>query len=173
MAEPRETEVAETPEEEPKKSRGIVPLAAVLVVALAGGGVLGAKSLGPKVGAELAARAESSAKASQEAHEGEGAAIPVHVVDNLVVNPAGSDGARFLLTSVAIETRNPADTAVLTRRDVEIRDAFIMVLGAKTVSQLADISQRPALSDELKGAVQKLVGPGVVSRIYLPQFVIQ
>lgn len=170
MAEPREPEVEETPEEQPRKSRGIVPLAAALVLALGGGGALGAKALGPALGAKLAARAEAAEKASQES---DGGNLPVHVVDNLVVNPAGTDGSRFLLTSIAIETRNPADTALLSREDVEIRDAFILVLGSKTVAQLSDISRRGEISDELQGAVQKVVGPGVVSRIYLPQFVIQ
>jgi flagellar protein FliL len=177
MAETQDVEEVEAPEQEGRTRGGILPLVAALLVSVGGGGALGLKALGPALGSRLAASAEASSDTSEGVRKrgkgSEGEALPLHVVDNLVVNPAGSSGARFLLTSIAIQTEAADDTAMLTARDVEIRDAFIMVLGSKTVEQLSDISERAALSDELLKAVQDLVGPGVVSRIFIPQFVIQ
>ncbi len=147
----------------------------MLVLSLGGGGAIGLTAIGPRVGVMLAARSTAvpEAKAAHGGGHGEGETAPLHVVDNLVVNPAGSGGSRFLLTSIALETVSPAAAEGLKVRDLEIRDAFLMVLGAKTVDQLSDISRRPALARELLASVQELVGAGIVIRILIPQFVIQ
>ena len=167
-----ETEDVLMEDGEPKKAPGWIPLVAVLVVTLAGGGFVGAKTLGPKLGPTLAARAEAAPKKS--AHGGgEGEASTMHLVDNLVVNPASSTGSRFLLTSIALETDSPEAAAELKLRDVEIRDAFNRVLGSLTVEQLSDMTQRRVIVDALLGAIERIAGPGVVSRILIPQFVIQ
>ena len=49
----------------------------------------------------------------------------------------------------------------------------LAVLGAKHVEDLAEIANRERLKVELKRALDSLFGPGVVRRIYFPQFVIQ
>jgi flagellar FliL protein len=175
------SENQETPEvvvEEPaeRKPAGLVTLAAVLLATLAGGGFVGAKALGPSVGSALAERAEAAPKKKKDGGGhggGEADASSLHVVDNLVVNPASSGGSRFLLTSLALETGSPEDAATLEAHDLEIRDAFIMVLGTKTVEELTDMSQRPRINRELLAAVQKLVVEVTIHRILIPQFVIQ
>lgn len=170
-----ENEVIEEQAEEPTKKGGVIPLVAVLLLTLGGGGAIGAMAVGPKVGSVLAARATAApkAKGGHGGGHGEGESAPLHVVDNLVVNPAGSGGSRFLLTSIALETASADEAEELKLRDLEIRDAFLLVLGSKTVEQLSDIAQRAELSRELMDSVQALVGEGIVERILIPQFVIQ
>jgi flagellar FliL protein len=107
--------------------------------------------------------------------EGEaGGAATVHVVDNLVLNPAASGGTRFLLLTVAFDLRSAALAEQLKARDAEVRDAVLAALGAKTVEQLTDPAARETMKEELKtvvGAVLKK--KKAVRRIYFPQFVIQ
>ena len=160
-----------TGDEPEAKGKGLLPMVAILIVTLAGGGFVGAKTLGPALGPALAARAEAAPK--KGGHGGEAEVSPLHVVDNLVVNPASSGGSRFLLTSIALETTDPEAAAGLEARDLEIRDAFNMVLGTKTVEELTDITLRRSITAELMVAIEALVGPGVVHRILIPQFVIQ
>lgn len=156
------------------KRGGIIPMLAVLVITLGGGGAVGMKAVGPKVGPVLAERALEAPKKKSGGHgggaEGESA---LHVVDNLVLNPASSGGSRFLLTSIALQAGTSEEAAELEARDLEIRDAFIMVLGAKTVEELTDIRNRAWISQELMVAIESVMGPGVVHRILIPQFVIQ
>lgn len=172
MAENETEDILLEDEDAPKRS-GLIPVVAILLVTLGGGGFVGAKTLGPKLGPTLAARAEAAPKKSGGGHGGEGEASTIHLVDNLVVNPASSSGSRFLLTSVALETGSPDDVATLKERDLEIRDAFNRVLGGKSVDELSDISRRAQLVVELTRAVSGIVGPGIVHRILIPQFVIQ
>lgn len=106
--------------------------------------------------------------------EGEkGAEAAVHTLDNLVLNPAQSDGSRFLLVTVTFELKNAAVLDKMKARDAELRDAVLVTLGAKSVEQLADMTQREALKAELKSIIAKLFAKGAVKRIYFPQFVIQ
>lgn len=167
-----ENEELETQTEEPKKRGGFITLIAALVLSVGGGGAIGLMAVGPKVGAMLASRAAEAPKPKAPKGEG-GESANLHVVDNLVVNPANSGGSRFLLTSIALETASAEEAEALKARDLEIRDAFLLVLGSRTVEQLSDISLRPALSRELLASVRELVGDGIVQRILIPQFVIQ
>ena len=95
------------------------------------------------------------------------------MVDNLVVNPAGSNGTRFLLASVAFETPDTSLDDAITARDLEIRDTLIRILGMKTVAQLTDFSFREQLVLELEEGIESVLGDETVTRIYLPQYVIQ
>ncbi len=167
------------PEEQPdtvpeeggeEKRKSVLPLIAVALLALGGGGALGMQSVGPKLGTALAERSLAQAAETEKKSD---APLPLHVVDNLVVNPAGSGGSRFLLTSIALQAEKADQVTILKDRDVEIRDAFVKVLSSMTVEQLTDPSGRQALSDKLLAATARIVGPGVVHRLYIPQFVIQ
>lgn len=150
----------------------LLPVAAVLVVTLLGGGMVGIKAVGPRVGARLA-EAALAAPERGRGHAADPGQVTVHVVDNLVLNPAGSGGARFLLTSIALDAGSPEGAAEVAARDLEIRDAFILVLGTKTVEQLTDVGNRSRLIAELRRAADDLMGPGLVQRVFIPQFVIQ
>ncbi len=164
-----ESEVDTVPEEgnEPGRRR-LLPLIAVAIVTLGVGAAVGAKAVGPKLGTALASRAEA-----RQSEKKETAPVAMHVVDNLVVNPAASGGSRFLLTSIALQAAGPDQAAILKARDVEIRDAFVKLLSSQTVEQLTDMSQRSKLSKELMAAANRVVGAGTVTGIYIPQFVIQ
>lgn len=106
-------------------------------------------------------------------HSAAAAPAVVHTIDALVVNPADSDGLRFLMATMAVEVDGPATAAQLAQRDAEVREAVLRTLGSKTVSELADIGNRDTLKAELRAALLSVVERGDIRRIHLPQFVIQ
>ena len=162
-------------EEQEKAGKGarLLPLLIVGLIGLGGGGAMGGMMFGPTVGEKLAQRQVEGGSQSGGGGHGEEESSAVHVVDNLVVNPAESEGTRFLLTSIAIQVHSPDDSDLISARDVELRDALIMILGAKTVDDLTDITLRNGIVDEIFGAVEEMVGPDIVKRVLIPQFVIQ
>lgn len=157
---------------------------ALVAVGMAVGGGTGALFVGP-----MFAKKFDSAQSTGHIAEGEAApaedgghgAPPatdgknetVHVVDNLVLNPAGSGGSRFLLLSVAMEGGTPAVTAEMTARDAELRDIILTTLGSKNVDQLTDISVRDSIKSELISVISTRFGKGAVKRLYFPTFVVQ
>jgi flagellar FliL protein len=163
-----------------------LPMIAMVAVGLAIGGGTGAMFVGPMFakkfeGAPDAAQAEAAhgeAAPAEDGGHGEPAAAgakseAVHVIDNLVLNPAGSGGSRFLLLSVALESGSPDVASQMTARDAELRDIILTNLGTKTVEQLTEISVRDSIKSELIKVISSRFGKGAVKRLYFPTFVVQ
>ncbi len=161
-----------------------LPLLALVAVGLAVGGGTGAKFIGPMVAKKMgravpaahgdsATAAADSAAADSTAGEGTAVAPSVHLLENLVLNPAGSGGSRFLLLSVAIETSTANGATDMQARDAELRDIILTALGSKTVEQLTDIGTRDGMKGELQTAIGLRFGKTAVKRVYFPQFVVQ
>ena len=99
---------------------------------------------------------------------------PVYSISDLVLNPAGSGGTRFLMLSVAFDMKDSTGVDLLKQRDAEIKDAVLALVGAKTVEQLAEVSAREPLKAEIKDLVAKIVKKKkIIKRVSFPQFVIQ
>lgn len=172
-------------------------LIGMVAVGLAVGGGTGAVFLGPMVAKKMGkAPVTASAKAATESaaadgeepaegeeaaateeggekKEGEAAAAPVHLLENLVLNPAGSGGARFLLLSVAIQVGTAKAAEDFKARDAELRDIVLTSLGTKTVEELTEIARREEFKKELQSAVNARFGKKAVKGLYFPQFVVQ
>jgi flagellar FliL protein len=180
---------ADAPAPAPKKSKKLVLLAAVIVAGVVIGGGAGVYLAGPLLaGSAPPAAADSSAPAEAGEH-GEAAAehdgggehgekeaksgAVVHLVENLVLNPARSGGSRFLLLSVGFAVKDQAAAKTLADRDPELRDVIIRCFGAKSVDELVDVAMRDSLKVELRQAVGERFGAAAVSAVYFPQFVVQ
>lgn len=160
----------------------LVPIG-LLAVGLLVGSAAGAVVAGPLLGrgekgsaqaAEAAKPAADPAGDGEEDHAEGGAPGGKYVVDDLVLNPAGTEGTRFLMATVALHLGSAADEEQLKARDEELRDVVLGVLGQKTVGELVQPdSARAALKRELRDSVAGLFPKGTVRRVYLPKFVIQ
>lgn len=155
----------------------MLPLVGGITAGLALGAVLGLVVLGPRLSASPAPAATAAAAeghdAKKDAEGKKGEAASMYQMDNLVLNPAGSGGTRFLLLSVALEAKDAATLDVLKGRDAEIRDAILRMFGSKTVEQVSEASTRDQLRAELLATIDKMFAPGTVRKLYFPQFVIQ
>ena len=161
---------------------GMMVLIGCLVAGLVVGGAGGAFALGPvlarKLSAPKATTEAASDEKSEEEHGGEKgekkAANTVHMMENLVLNPSGSNGTRFLMAAVAAEVKDEKVKDEMTNRDAELRDAALRILGQRTVEQLADMSLREGIKKELIDSLNaKLQSKTAIKRVYFPQFVIQ
>ena len=162
----------------PKKAPSKLLLPLVVALATVLGGVVGVVVVAPKL---IASRAKAEAKKVEEANaageekkEGKAAEKgPLLKIDNLIVNPAGSQGSRFLMVSVAIETTSGQMDEALRRQEPEIRDILIALLEKQTMESLG----RPGIRDSLKEAIADTVTALAKSprrlAVFLPQFVIQ
>jgi flagellar FliL protein len=153
---------------------GVILSILALVLGLSVGGVAGVFVFGPRLAQRITA--ERLAPAGRiEAPEGKASWEPgvVYQLENLIVNPASTQGTRFLVVTLAIELDGAVTAAELERREAEARDTVLRVLGSKTVAQLSDISARDELKVELLDALSGVVRIGEMRRLYLPQFVIQ
>lgn len=175
---------ANTTDEAPASSKPSMMIAiAALLGGLVIGGLGGSFALGPMLAKKLAAPKSAEAATTEEksgddehkSADGEKkAAATVHMMENLVLNPAGSNGTRFLMAAVAAEVKDEKVKEEMAGRDAELRDAVLRILGERTVDQLAEMSLRDVLKKELVDSLNsRLKSKNAIKRVYFPQFVIQ
>jgi flagellar FliL protein len=156
-------------------SKLLLPIV-VSVATLLGAGV-GVLVVAPKLIASREAHAAESAAESET--EGKGAEAkkgekgPLFKIDNLIVNPAGSQGSRFLMISVAIETRDGKMDEELRRQEPRIRDVLIALLEKHSMESLGRPGIRDSLKEQIADTVSILAGSKERLHVFLPQFVIQ
>ncbi len=157
-----------------------LPLVIALTIGLTIGARAGSLVVGPLV-AEGDAAGECSCE-EEGGHGEEGGAVdshgnpiakPTYNVENLVLNPAGSGGTRYLVLSVSFSVKDSTTVTKMKDRDAELRDILLKVLGAKSVPQLSDMAARPALKAEVRAQAGRLFGEKTITDVFFPQFVIQ
>lgn len=192
MSDPKDIKVDAKVEVGPKakgKAGSPLPLIGAAAGALVLGSVLGIFVVAPRI---VAARTGASTEAEpakvehgkgekqgghgksdkkKGEHGAEGSVV--HKIENLIVNPSGSQGRRFLMMSVAIEVPDSKAEEALRAQDAHLRDLIIGALEGQSI----DVITSPGGRDSVKIAIQRVVAPLVEDaewfHIYLPQFVLQ
>ncbi len=100
-------------------------------------------------------------------------AAGVALLDEIIVNPAGTGGRRFLSTIVGLTLSNPKSEAEIASKMPLLRDATISLLGSKTLDQLASLSYRDTLRQELQVSVNSLLTEAPVKGIIFSTYVLQ
>lgn len=133
-------------------------------------------SAGEKKGAaepEKKGHGESGGKAESGAKTGDKGKVLVPLPNKILVNVAGTSGARFLVSSMTIVGKNPNLKAQLEKNDAELRDVASSVLSSKTINDLEKAGARNLVRSELISVFNNVLGQGTVTDIYLTDFAIQ
>ncbi len=183
---------AEPPKGSPMKKYGI--MLGIVVVMAVGGYFVTLKFVKPMMGggetAEIAdgehgsANAEGAqAKASKKkkkkkkssgnGEEGGGEEAHIFEVRDIIVNPAGTGGTRFLSASVGFEVEDNETMDLFKARQAQIKDALITILGSKNIEQLTDMKQKEIARLQIKKRVAQLLDTEELMAVYFTDFVIQ
>ncbi len=122
------------------------------------------KGLGIKTGS---APAEDKAKDSSDAKLD---SVPL---PKLLVNVAGTMGARYLLVSLSVSGSGSDFKANMQSHDAQLRDMASGVLSAKTLADLEKPDARNLIRTELLNGFNNILGDNVVKNIYFTEFAIQ
>ncbi len=95
------------------------------------------------------------------------------VVEDVIINPAGTSGARFLNSTIALEYTAPELEQELTEKEVQIRDVLINVLASKTIPELDGPEDREALKQEILEKCNAILKNGKIKRVYFSNFIMQ
>lgn len=155
--------------------RNVLPLIMVGVVGgvLIGGptgAIIGAPMVVKNVTGQAPAQGQAHAAAEEE-EDGHGSSI--YVMDDIVLNPAGTEGQRFLIARVGLQGSGESFVEDMTARDAEVRDAVVRLLSAKSVVELADAGRREGIKKELQGVLAARFPRAGIRAVLFPQFVIQ
>jgi len=114
-----------------------------------------------------------SGKAADAKESAEHPAQSIFVIKDIIVNPAGTNGTRFLLTTIGLEVTTPEAEKDLEKKEVQVRDVLNSVLTSKGLDELVNVEQREALRAEIFQKVGELVKPGSLANVYFSKFIIQ
>lgn len=152
--------------EAPKKKSKFLLILLPLILLGGGGGAFLAFSQYPALAALL--YDEPAAEAEEPIEYGQFLEI-----DNLIINPDGTDGKRYLMVKIGFESEKAKTLEEVTQKEVVVRDAILRFLSAQTVEDLAAIEKRDAIKDELRAMINEILEKGEITRLYFTQYVLQ
>lgn len=97
----------------------------------------------------------------------------VYVVEDLIINPAGTDGKRLLLTSIGFDLLTDQNQKVLKEKEVLVKDAVISVLSSKDMTHLSDALYRDTLRMEIAQKITQLIPDVKINNIYFSKYILQ
>lgn len=128
---------------------------------------------GPEGSKEVAKAGGGGEKAKAKAKGGHGGGGAATEIKDLVVNPAGTDGTRYVCATVSLEASTPQAAEEVSARESQVRDRLIEILGARTVGELSSLKVRDDLREEIRESVDELITQGEIEAVYFSNFVLQ
>lgn len=112
------------------------------------------------------------AEVAEETNEGDEQGM-LYMVEDLIVNPAGTNGTRFLNTSIALEYYEKKLESELAEKNVMIRDVILSILLSKTLDELDGVANKDSLRSEILDKCNQKLRNGKLTRVYFTNFVMQ
>lgn len=118
---------------------------------------------------------EQSSKESDDDMSGQKESKEQHifVVKDLIINPAATNGQRYLLSTIAFNLSSDEAMKSLEKKEMALRDILNSILTSKTMDQLIDVTKRESLREEIAVKAQTLVDRGKLRSVYFSKYIIQ
>lgn len=114
--------------------------------------------------------ADASSKPKKETADAKKESV---AMNKLLVNVAGTMGARYLLVSLSVVGSGADFKAQMDSHDAQLRDMAQSALSTKTLADLEKPGARNMIRNELISGFNNILGDGTVEEIYFPEFAIQ
>lgn len=117
-----------------------------------------------------------SGEVSKEKKDGKSKKIEygkfLYSVDDIIVNPQGSNGEQLLLASIAFDLGSEENVAELKAKDVLVKDLVISILSNKDAVQLSNNAFKDSLRTEISQKVEKFLPSLKVNRVYFSKYIL-
>jgi len=124
-------------------------------------------------GAPAPAKAEGG-HGGGAAKEGAAAgATNIFALDPFIVNIYDGQELRYLKVKVELEMVNAAVKGEIEARLAAIRDAILVLISTKTLHDIQDVQGKNQMKDEIMAAINRIIPPGKIAKIYFTDFVVQ
>jgi len=160
----------ESKTEEKSEKKRMLPLkwiiAGIVGVAILSGGILGYV---------LLKKPPEEAHSKTESHEStsKNDLSQTFPLDKFVVNLNDQEGKRFLHTTIELESSAHGFAEELNSKMPQIKDAILIVLSSKSLSDVQGIDGKLSLRKELIAEINKIMSITKIRNLYFTEFVIQ
>lgn len=118
-------------------------------------------------------KGDGDGKGEVKPSKGDGKTKEKVTMDKIVVNVAGSFGARLLLCSVTLAGSDPDFKDTIDENKAMLRDLASSVLATKTIQDLEKPESRNLIRSEFMSQFNAGLGGGIVEEIYITELAIQ
>ena len=125
------------------------------------------------LGIKAAVAPAGSSTASPSKKESPSAKQEIVLMNKLLVNVAGTMGARYLLVSLSVAGNSADFKDKMAAHDAQLRDMASGSLSTKTLADLEKPGERNLIRTELMAGFNNILGDSAVQDIYFTEFAIQ
>jgi len=97
----------------------------------------------------------------------------LHNMNDIIVNPAATNGQRYLLVDIGIDFPSPEKLEDFKTKEILAKDVIISTLAAKTLTQLNSISYKDSLKSEITKKLESNIPDTKINTIYFSRYIIQ
>ena len=115
---------------------------------------------------------EKKAEKAKSEH-GEASESLVYSIKDIVVNPAGTAGSRFLSVSFGFELGNKELMTEFEAKEPIVRDVLITILSSKTLAELTDAKQKEIMRVQIRKRLSQVLETEELAGVYYTDFVLQ
>lgn len=111
----------------------------------------------------------------EEEYQGSPKVLGEHIysIDDIIVNPSGTDGKRLLLTSVGLDVATEEQYQTLEKKEILVKDIIISVLASKKMEELKDYSRKDSLKIEISKNIRRSIRSVKINKVYFSKYIIQ
>ncbi len=125
-------------------------------------------------GEEVVAEEGEGGEHGEEGGEhGGGSGQFIYSVDEIVANPANTNGRHLLLTALAFDLTNETGKATLEAKDFLVRDMILSVLSSKTIKELNNIELRDSIRTEISHKIEGFLPEVKINKVYFSKYILQ
>lgn len=96
-----------------------------------------------------------------------------HKIENIIINPANSDGERYLILTIVAELNTGSDKAALELNEAKVVDKINLILTSRTAEELSDLSEREDIKQQIGIAINETINQNAVRNLLFTKYVLQ
>jgi flagellar FliL protein len=127
----------------------------------------------PEVVEEAKTAAEPEEESTSEVSKSEEDSKFIYSVEDIIVNPAGTNGNRLMLVSLGFGLSSEKAKKSFEEKEVIIKDMIISTISLKTLAELSKVGAKEGLKEELKYKLNEKYPNIKVESVYFSKYIIQ
>ncbi|RJP14981.1 MAG: flagellar basal body protein FliL [Candidatus Abyssobacteria bacterium SURF_5] len=146
----------------------------ILILAVAVSSVIALFTVGNYIAPSIESRrTEQESFALSDGRKSDLENLIFYGIDPIIVNPAESNGERYLKATVSLEADDPEIVAEIDKRLPQIKNQINTILSSKTIEQVQTNEDKERLRREIQSRINGLLATGNINNVYFEEFVYQ
>ncbi len=96
----------------------------------------------------------------------------IYSIDDLIINPSGTNGQQLLLLSVGFGVSSEEKVAELKLKEIIIKDLILNTISQKSLSSLSKVELKDSLKLEIAMKINSAIPDAKINNVYFSKYVL-